>query len=170
MEQYPRYTREENRNCKLTDKQICAIRIRHDNGDSYSEIAEDYEVTPQAIFYWCISEEERKKRTRKGNLSYKGRKRKKVFNYKEFRKRKKELHPELTLYEKSFTVNVRKERQPNYLASVKKTNKKMYSINKDKLKKKHKQYQLTHLDKFREYNRRYWLKKKEEKNNKNIKL
>lgn len=171
MEIFPRYTREENRNCKLTDKQICAIRIRHDNGESYPEIAEDYEITPQAIFYWCMSEEDRKERQRNNYKRTKPRKMKNLFNYKEYRQRKKELHPELTEYEKSFTVDIRKKTQPNYLASVKNTNKKMYIKNKDKLKKKHKQYQLAHLDKFRLYNHKQWLKKKQEKENinKNIK-
>ena len=59
-EKFPKYTREENRACKLTDNQISEIQSRREKGEIYSSIARDYGITPQAVFYWCLSKEVRK--------------------------------------------------------------------------------------------------------------
>lgn len=46
---FPRYTREEDLRCELTDKHINEIRLRRAKGESYGQIAKDYSVSPQTI-------------------------------------------------------------------------------------------------------------------------
>ena len=60
---YPRYTREQNLACKLTDEDISLIRKSYKRGvwgHGQGALAKKFNVTKKAIRYW-ISEEHRKK-------------------------------------------------------------------------------------------------------------
>ncbi len=102
---FPKYTREENLACKLSDEQITEARERRKTGESYPSIAQDFKVTPQAIFYWCLSDYERKKRTRERQQL----ERRNEFDYRKYRERKKKLHPELVEYEVKSTLRYMKQ-------------------------------------------------------------
>lgn len=155
--EFPRYTREENRACKLTDNQIEEIKIRHQKGESYPEIAKDYNVTPQTIFYWCLDEKERKRRQKERQQQVRdtGYLPPNEFNFEEYKKRKKELHPEFVEYENQFTHDYKKENRPNYPILRKLEGQRYWKKYKDKLTEKNKKYQLLHLDKFRKYNKKH---------------
>ena len=150
-EKFPKYTREENRACKLTDNQISEIQSRREKGEIYSSIARDYGITPQAVFYWCLSKEVRKGKSK--NKSNPSTTPKEYFL--EYRKRKKELHPELSDYEMFSALRYRKENPEEYKKSVSETGKKRWVKYKDRLKKKNKEYQLIHPDKFRGYSKKW---------------
>ena len=155
--EFPKYTREENKGCKLTDKQIQEIKERRERGETYADIAKDYNITEQAVYYWCLDPEVRKQKNIKKNP--------KVHNdpayFRKYRERKKQLHPELAEYEKLATEKVRKEMPEKSLEWSKKSGYNYYHKNKERLLKQSKEYQKKHLDKYREYNR----KSREKKNN-----
>ena len=65
---FPKMTREENQACKLTDENIADIQARHGQGEGYATIAKDYNVTPQAIYYWCLASDRRKAMNKEHNL------------------------------------------------------------------------------------------------------
>lgn len=46
------YTREENLNCKLSDKDITEIRKLREGGNTFRWIGSKFGVTPEAIRYW----------------------------------------------------------------------------------------------------------------------
>jgi len=62
---FPKFTREENLNCKLSDKQIEGINKMRLAGFSYRVIATEYEVAVGTAYYWCLTETERKFRNRR---------------------------------------------------------------------------------------------------------
>ena len=148
---YPKYTREENLACKLSDKQISEIQIRKKNGESYKQIAISYNVTQQTVYYWCLDEEERKRRTAL----------RKVVSHndpdkaREWRERKMELRPEYKGYENQFDYEYKKENRPNYKETTRKSGHNRWLKYKDKIIKYNKKYQLSHLDKFKEYNKKH---------------
>lgn len=90
---FPRFTREENRRCKLSDSDIAKIKELHEQGFTLKEIAEQFLVSTPAIRYWVISEEEREKYKKNGNKYAK----KGVYDRKAVL-RKMELHPEISKY------------------------------------------------------------------------
>lgn len=49
---YPRYTREQKLNCKLTDKDIKNIRKDREAGFTYKHLAYKYEVCLTTVAYW----------------------------------------------------------------------------------------------------------------------
>lgn len=165
MIKFPRYTRKENRACKLNDKQICEIRMRRANGEPYTKIAKDYDVSSRAIWYWCLSDADRKNEIRR-RLKYVNKK----FDHRAYRERKKRLHPELHKYENQFDNKYKLANQPNFKKSKRKADKKRWEEYKDKLKAQNKVYQLAHLSKFREYNRRYREKIKQQKYENSLKF
>ena len=69
--------------------------------------------------------------------------------------RKIKLHPETKIYEAKFTHTIRKETRPNYQESVKKSGRRYWQKYKKRLILSNKKYQLDHLDKFREYNKKH---------------
>lgn len=148
---HPKFTREENRACKLTDKQIDEIKTRRLHGESYPNIAKDYNITVQAVYYWCLSDEDRKEKNKKNN----SRPAVTFYDYKEYRRRKLECHPELRDYEIFSTHRFRKEKPEQAKLVAARAGHNRWIRHKDKLQKKNKEYQLNHLDKFREYNRRH---------------
>lgn len=145
---FPRYTREENLSCKLTDKQIKAIPERRRHGETYKKIALDYGVSLQAIVYWCMSEEERK---RKNALP---KKKKYSFDHRFYRERKLALHPELKEYELVSRYRYETEKPAQFKKTKKKAEKNYWLKHKKKLTEKSKKYQMANLDKFRQYNKK----------------
>jgi hypothetical protein len=95
---YPRYTREQNRACKLSDEQIQSIPGLVSDGYSLAHIARMYGVGSGAIKYWLMTPEERKEKHRQNRLKYgncnKKTKEEKAEIWRETKKRKKELYPE----------------------------------------------------------------------------
>lgn len=67
---YPRYTRQQDLRCKLTDKDIAEIRKLHSSGMNYSEISRVFNVSQRTIMMWCISDEERKRKQRDRDIRY----------------------------------------------------------------------------------------------------
>ncbi|MDZ4286194.1 MAG: hypothetical protein U1A23_04645 [Candidatus Sungbacteria bacterium] len=159
---FPRYTRDENLKCKLTDIQIKEIKERRERGESYTSIASEYDITPQTVYYWCLSEAKRKE---KNHAHYESTKERGIRyenpNYhKKYRQRKKVLRPEFSDYELFSSKRYRQIYPEQAKESGKKSNA-MYRLkNKERIKAYQKQYQRTHLDKFREYNRKSREKKK----------
>lgn len=166
MKPFPKYTRQENKGCKLSDEQIVAARERRKQGETLKAIGKDFGVTEQAIYYWCLSDEEKEA---KNKAHYQAKKEyQKEYNlsrkdyHKEYRKRKMELHPEYKEYENQFTIEHR-IKNTNYLA-YKPLNDKLYrERHLEEIKKRQKEYQLKNLDKFRAYNKKSREKKKAEK-------
>jgi len=118
---YPRYTREENLACKLTDTQILEAQNLHKEGISYKKIAKLYEVSKGCIIYWCWPEEIRKER---GKIQ---RERKNPTPYspsynKKIKERKKRICPEFFEYKRESDKNyfikypnkVRKQKKESY--------------------------------------------------------
>ena len=64
MVKWPKYSREEKLSCKLNDSQIKEIKKMRKNGYSYRDIASDFRVSIRAVFYWCLSEKDRKQKTK----------------------------------------------------------------------------------------------------------
>lgn len=157
MKKFPRYSRKQNKRCKLTDEQIDEIKEMRKSGLSYSEIARDYGITAQAVYYWCLEENGRKRIAKEQCVRRKisGYIRPNEFNYKEYRQRKIKLIPEYKDYENQFTNQVKKESRPNFTETRKRSDK-TYRLNHiNEIKKRLKEYQLKNLDKFREYNKKY---------------
>ena len=67
---YPRYTREQNARCKLSDNDIVMIRFHKWNGVSTKALSEKYGVTITTIRGWFSSDEERREKNRKAYLKY----------------------------------------------------------------------------------------------------
>lgn len=66
---YPRYAREQNLACKLTDEDIKKIKILYnERGWLKVKIAEKFNVSCSAIGYWLMSDRERKERERRRYL------------------------------------------------------------------------------------------------------
>lgn len=61
---YPRYTREQNLSCKLTESQIHIIPALKEEGWTVAKIGEIYGVSPSTISYWSLSQIERKRRNK----------------------------------------------------------------------------------------------------------
>ena len=163
---FPKYSREENLACKLTDDNIRSIRRLRKQGESYYEIAKHFSVSPQTIYYWCIDEAKRhaiiqKQIERKGKEYMRARNLEQRDWFKEYRARKKKLHPELTEYERSFDYK-HKQSLPNYYSNQRKSDKKYYWKHREKRLRKYKIWQSNHLDMLREYNRN-WREKHPEK-------
>ena len=150
---FPRYTREENRSCKLTDAQIVEIRELRASGMSNREIAIDFDMSISAIYYWCMSDDGRKEKNKKLYENQLFIRTRDKLNQREYRKRKLQLHPELNDYEKEYY-------KKRFKDIIQPKNKKYWLENKDKRKKSFRIYRLAHLDKFREYNRKAYLKRK----------
>jgi hypothetical protein len=149
--EFPKYTRQENLSCKLDDRQIAEIQRRRQHGETYPEIAQDYGITPQAVFYWCLPDEVRK-------AKYRGKKRKEPTDsewFKKYRQRKLALHPELREYENQFDHDYKLKNRKNIKEQIKKHSHTHWVKYKDRLTAKNKAYQLQHLDKFREYNTKF---------------
>jgi hypothetical protein len=54
--------REKRLDCKLTDNDIESIRNLRKSGMTFKAISKIYNVTDQAIYYWCCSDEQKKRR------------------------------------------------------------------------------------------------------------
>lgn len=67
---YPRYTREQNKGCKLTEKDLKKIHKLREEGLTLKEIAKElkFKVSATAIWYWCLTPEARKKNIRRRYL------------------------------------------------------------------------------------------------------
>ena len=65
---YPRYSKKLNLACKLSEKDIRKIQKLRRQGKLYREISNQFSITPSGARYWCVSEEERKKRNKKHYL------------------------------------------------------------------------------------------------------
>lgn len=163
--EFPKYTREENLACKLTDIQIKEIRAKRKSGLTYPQIAKNYNITPQAVYYWCLDDGTRKKKNKK--KTYKTRYDKDW--YIEYRQRKIELHPELRDYELKSCYRFR-ALYPEKAKEIQKKSDKLYrEKNKEIIKAKMKKYQLNNLEKWREYNKRQREKNREKRNNQTTK-
>lgn len=159
---HPKFTREENRACKLNDEQIEQVQMLRKQGRSYQNIADQFNMSLQGIRWWCLTEDQRKEIT-------KNRKRQpnhnEQYDFKEYRKRKLELHPELKQYENQFTNEYKLKNRPLQKETVKKAGHNRWLNHKEKLKAKNKEYQLAHLDKFRLYNKKHREKLRNDKTN-----
>lgn len=65
--EYKKLTKEQNRRCKLTDEQLVDIRARYMSGEPKKSIAQDYGVTPEAIYWQMLPDEEKKRRAAASN-------------------------------------------------------------------------------------------------------
>src|SRR3990167_1489568 len=65
---YPKYTREQNLACKLTDKQIADIRRKKSQGYKIKKLMSLYKVCKGTILYWT-SEETRKKSIARSSIN-----------------------------------------------------------------------------------------------------
>ena len=60
MSEFPRFTREQNRACKLTDEKIAMIPKLHKKGFSQRQIAKMFNVGKTTIARWLMTSKERK--------------------------------------------------------------------------------------------------------------
>lgn len=67
---YPRYTREQCLNCKLSDDDIKMIKYLRVWNRSIKKIAKRFKVSENAVYYWLLSPQKRKKRNREQYLRY----------------------------------------------------------------------------------------------------
>ena len=97
---YPKYTREQNLSCKLSDYDIKHIKFLKAWGNPVKEIAKKFNVSQQIIWYWLLSPEKRKERNRKQHLRYERFKDKKIVHEIQNRsaKRKRDTMPEYREY------------------------------------------------------------------------
>ena len=135
QKKYPRYTKDQNLNCKLNDTDIRDIRKRRKAGYVLREIAAIYNVSENAIKYHCLTELERKMVVRKRWEVYgKG---KETYN-KESRlkyiSRKKRLQP------KELNKYIAKANSEKFYAYDSDYSKKYYNKNKERLNKNAKKY------------------------------
>jgi hypothetical protein len=162
-QKFPRFTREENRSCKLSDKQILEIQKRRKAGETKEEIAVDYNITPTAVYYWCLSPNKRAELIRNQHK----RKQKKMSEeekkkyYKEYRQRKLKTHPELVEYEKQFNADVQRLR-PSYKRLYKKWGKLRWQNNREEEIKRHKAWVEKNREYLREYQKKWRAKRKNE--------
>lgn len=69
---YPKYTREENKGCKLTDSQINTLQHLRYKGATYKDLGKEFGLSISNIRYWCLSDEARKEENKKHYLLSKG--------------------------------------------------------------------------------------------------
>ncbi len=109
---YPRYTREQDLRCKLTDKDIKEIQVMNKLGVSRKEIAKIFKVSLGTICLWCLPEEKRKDIYKRNYLRIdkeRYRERKKKLQIKSLY-RKLEIMPEFREYLYSFNKHLRRGR------------------------------------------------------------
>ena len=100
---YPRYTREQNLSCKLSEEDIKSISELHQIGVSLRILAILFGVSVPAICYWLLPEEKRKERNRRQYLNSKPiDKRIKYIIQARSDKRKYQIMPEYREYVKQF--------------------------------------------------------------------
>jgi hypothetical protein len=153
---FPRYTKEQDCRCKLNDEQIQVIRDRRHFGETYASIAKDFNITEQAVYYWCLSSEIKKLK----NKNHKQNPRDTKKYLLEYRKRKLKLNPEVKLYENFSNIRYRLKYPEKVKISQSKSDKKYRLAHSEEIKKRMKLWQLKNLNKFREYNRKCREKKK----------
>jgi len=66
---YPKYTREQNKNCKLTEEDIRQIRTLAGQGMKKNAIAKELNMPYNVIWYWLLPDEKRKAKIRQYYLS-----------------------------------------------------------------------------------------------------
>lgn len=101
---YPRYTREQRLNCKLSDADIKEINRLRKGKSLLKDIAKIFKVTHSAIAYWILSPQKRKEQIRRQYLSagkYRDRKDKRKRQSKSI-KRKRKLMPKFENYRRQF--------------------------------------------------------------------
>ena len=146
----PKFTREDNHACKLKDKQIAEIRELRKTGKFYTTIAKMYKVSKNAIRYWCVSEEERKKIIKAANQKAARYGYKKISSQdrKDRYRRKKELYPkEIIIYHKWHS---KKYSWRDY-----------YNKNRGKILVYRRAYNIRNMEKIRLYAKEYHKRKKE---------
>jgi len=90
---YPKFTREENKRCKLSDSDIASIRKMRAEGHTLKEIALEFDVSQGTIHYWLLDDDGREKMKEKIAQNAKPGK----YNKGAYL-RKMELHPEIREY------------------------------------------------------------------------
>lgn len=158
---FPRFTKKEDDRCKLLDEDIVEIQKRREGGETYKSISKDYDISPQAIYYWCLDDKVRKerikRRDRSGQINDK--------NYqKRYRKKRMRLHPETRTYEIKNGLRWRANNPERYKKALKIWSKKYYLKNKEKRNAYNREYQKENLEKFRIYNKKHRDKNREEIN------
>ena len=146
---FPRYTRAENLACKLLDDDILDIQERHKNGESHASIARDYKVTPQAIYYWLLTPEQKRRNLEMAYERERNREPRIDFNYDAYRERKKKLHPEIKEYELKTALNYKKY-NPNAKEVKKRSDKKYTEKNREIIYKKNLEYRKKHREYLRQ--------------------
>ena len=99
---YPRLSRSQSLNCKLSDSDIKQIQRLFSSGSKRVELAKKFKVDVNTITYWCMSPEDRKKRNRKWYLAsgqYESKEKRRAKQLRSTR-RKARLMPELKIYSK----------------------------------------------------------------------
>jgi len=151
---FPRYTREENRSCKLTDEQIRDIPILLSKGVGLSELANAYGVVKSTISYWALSPKKRKEQ----NIKYACKKRDKdaqAISRRKYNLRKRELYGEEFNAFVRQAIRIFKNKYPDvYKKQVRAGGERYISKLKDK---DYEEYRRRR----REYENRYRRKKRE---------
>jgi len=112
---FPRFTREQNRACKLSSEDLIEIREMLDNGESKSSIADYFGVNWATIHYWSKTDEERKEYSRK---VYETKDKKynsnpeKLKKERERKRRKKELFPDEFREYNNFSIQKWRKKYP----------------------------------------------------------
>lgn len=155
---FPKYTREENRSCKLSEKNIEDIKSLKKSGYSNFEISRLYKVSKSTVYYWSLSKEKQNYLNTKKRVSKLGKKtedERKCYLL-EYRKRKKTLHPELSEYELEKATSFKesqtyKNKKPTW-------DKNYYLRNKEVILNRVKSYHLKNPDVHKQAMKRYRLK------------
>ena len=95
--EYPKFTREQNKSCRLSDKDILEIRKLYRFGYPVTRLVEKFRVTKCTIRRWILTPRRRKKKDRENYLKYGKSKRSKLEvneTMAKVRERKKELYLE----------------------------------------------------------------------------
>lgn len=157
---YPRYIREQNLSCKLTDEQIKEIPILYYRyGFIQREIAKKFGVGKTTVQRWLKTPEERKEMDRMTYLLYENRST--VEDVIKYRKRKLQMQGEdFRKWERAYRKPLRK--RPEWKERRRKIWQRYYKNNRKKVLLASKKWALKNKERLRKY-RREWEKKNKER-------
>ena len=70
MIKFPRYSREQSLNCKLSNNDIEEVKRLRELGFLLKDIGKRFQVNPATILYWLLTPQERKDRNKRMYIVY----------------------------------------------------------------------------------------------------
>ena len=150
---YPRYSKEQDNRCKLYNKDIKEIRkLYFIEKYTIAKIAPIYKVSKSAIYYWIISDEQRKKLGKRKRILCTPNSKEYFRNAAQnYYKRKKVIQRNIFSKYRIFNSNNFKKNNPEKISKYRKISRNKHQEYNKIYRKK---YYLTHLDYFKKYRKK----------------